>query len=129
MAALRWRMKLSRAIQEFLHERQATGSPASTIAAYGSDLHRLVEKLRSEEHTSELQSPMYLVCRLLLEKKNLKTFQKPTPMSFKMQYLLPIRLLSPWQSLTQLQPFTPTMFLPLPRRPQSWSLGSVLMLF
>src|ERR1017187_3019625 len=24
--------------------------------------------LRSEEHTSELQSPMYLVCRLLLEK-------------------------------------------------------------
>src|SRR5437762_8602267 len=24
---------------------------------------------RSEEHTSELQSPMYLVCRLLLEKK------------------------------------------------------------
>src|SRR5437762_11283177 len=27
---------------------------------------------RSEEHTSELQSPMYLVCRLLLEKKNRK---------------------------------------------------------
>src|SRR5437762_8899039 len=27
---------------------------------------------RSEEHTSELQSPMYLVCRLLLEKKNIK---------------------------------------------------------
>src|SRR5437879_6722293 len=26
-------------------------------------------RLRSEEHTSELQSPMYLVCRLLLEKK------------------------------------------------------------
>src|ERR1017187_3146356 len=25
-------------------------------------------KTRSEEHTSELQSPMYLVCRLLLEK-------------------------------------------------------------
>src|SRR5437879_7767712 len=29
--------------------------------------------LRSEEHTSELQSPMYLVCRLLLEKKKKKT--------------------------------------------------------
>src|SRR5437762_9472554 len=28
---------------------------------------------RSEEHTSELQSPMYLVCRLLLEKKNTTT--------------------------------------------------------
>src|SRR5437762_5111416 len=27
---------------------------------------------RSEEHTSELQSPMYLVCRLLLEKKKIK---------------------------------------------------------
>src|SRR5437879_9737123 len=32
---------------------------------------------RSEEHTSELQSPMYLVCRLLLEKKKnkCKTFK------------------------------------------------------
>src|SRR5437764_13341674 len=30
------------------------------------------EQLRSEEHTSELQSPMYLVCRLLLEKKKKK---------------------------------------------------------
>src|SRR5437762_5603807 len=29
-------------------------------------------KARSEEHTSELQSPMYLVCRLLLEKKKNK---------------------------------------------------------
>src|SRR5437879_11362890 len=35
-------------------------------------LHRLSQdhgQGRSEEHTSELQSPMYLVCRLLLEKK------------------------------------------------------------
>src|SRR5437879_10032449 len=31
---------------------------------------------RSEEHTSELQSPMYLVCRLLLEKK--KKYTKTT---------------------------------------------------
>src|SRR2546423_11684875 len=30
-------------------------------------------KLRSEEHTSELQSLAYLVCRLLLEKKKQKT--------------------------------------------------------
>src|SRR5690348_18503805 len=29
----------------------------------------LVAGLRSEEHTSELQSPVHLVCRLLLEKK------------------------------------------------------------
>src|SRR5690348_17957133 len=31
--------------------------------------HELLH-LRSEEHTSELQSPVHLVCRLLLEKKN-----------------------------------------------------------
>src|SRR3712207_8859693 len=31
---------------------------------------------RSEEHTSELQSRQYLVCRLLLEKKKKKTSQK-----------------------------------------------------
>src|SRR3712207_7323625 len=30
---------------------------------------RMEEALRSEEHTSELQSRQYLVCRLLLEKK------------------------------------------------------------
>src|SRR5256885_14627091 len=30
-----------------------------------------VNDLRSEEHTSELQSPCNLVCRLLLEKKNI----------------------------------------------------------
>ena len=34
--------------------------------------------LRSEEHTSELQSLAYLVCRLLLEKKR-KTWPLPTP--------------------------------------------------
>src|SRR6266487_5799712 len=31
---------------------------------------------RSEEHTSELQSPVHLVCRLLLEKKKTKTKPK-----------------------------------------------------
>src|SRR5205823_7966916 len=35
-----------------------------------SSLTRFHENLRSEEHTSELQSLAYLVCRLLLEKKN-----------------------------------------------------------
>src|SRR5437879_11510257 len=36
---------------------------------------------RSEEHTSELQSPMYLVCRLLLEKKKKEEHctSHPTP--------------------------------------------------
>src|SRR3712207_6603642 len=36
------------------------------------------EELRSEEHTSELQSRQYLVCRLLLEKKK----QKPNPIYY-----------------------------------------------
>src|SRR5690348_18007176 len=31
--------------------------------------------VRSEEHTSELQSPVHLVCRLLLEKKNTRPTQ------------------------------------------------------
>src|SRR5256885_3681201 len=34
---------------------------------------------RSEEHTSELQSPCNLVCRLLLEKKNAPHVPLPTP--------------------------------------------------
>src|SRR3712207_8492716 len=34
-----------------------------------SGLDRALIELRSEEHTSELQSRQYLVCRLLLEKK------------------------------------------------------------
>src|SRR6266487_2229394 len=34
--------------------------------------------LRSEEHTSELQSPVHLVCRLLLEKKKNKKIQHQT---------------------------------------------------
>src|SRR3712207_8900702 len=33
------------------------------------DLLHLAHEVRSEEHTSELQSRQYLVCRLLLEKK------------------------------------------------------------
>src|SRR3989441_4628376 len=32
--------------------------------------------LRSEEHTSELQSLAYLVCRLLLEKKNIPNIRR-----------------------------------------------------
>src|SRR5438445_8899342 len=35
----------------------------------GSKFHAFVHSWRSEEHTSELQSRQYLVCRLLLEKK------------------------------------------------------------
>src|SRR5690348_17796461 len=44
---------------------------------FGSRAHRGPgpRKRRSEEHTSELQSPVHLVCRLLLEKKKKKKKQ------------------------------------------------------
>src|SRR5690625_5670693 len=41
-----------------------------------ADVHKLIELTkRSEEHTSELQSRGHLVCRLLLEKKNISVQQ------------------------------------------------------
>src|SRR3712207_8728266 len=40
-------------------------------------------RFRSEEHTSELQSRQYLVCRLLLEKKQYVPIHSPFPDSFK----------------------------------------------
>src|SRR2546426_5856401 len=54
-----------------------------SVAAEGLDLGRDVldspplvpQGERSEEHTSELQSPCNLVCRLLLEKKKKKTYR------------------------------------------------------
>src|SRR5438876_5867631 len=46
----------------------ATPSHLEGAASYAQDL-ALQDRARSEEHTSELQSPVHLVCRLLLEKK------------------------------------------------------------
>src|SRR5687767_15456234 len=57
--------------QRCVHSRQQRVG-AGRDAAAGTDGHRLA---RSEEHTSELQSLAYLVCRLLLEKKKLLTDQ------------------------------------------------------
>src|SRR5438552_9873263 len=42
---------------------------AAAIVGVGQPLHEPGLLQRSEEHTSELQSPDHLVCRLLLEKK------------------------------------------------------------
>src|SRR5438445_2423577 len=47
--------------------RSAAADPRSPTAPPIEDRQR---RIRSEEHTSELQSRQYLVCRLLLEKKN-----------------------------------------------------------
>src|SRR5437879_3862704 len=46
-----------------------TAEGATDIVMSAEILSYSRNKGRSEEHTSELQSPMYLVCRLLLEKK------------------------------------------------------------
>src|SRR3712207_8743346 len=56
-------------------ERVAAYFALSCERAYQAEirrgcLHGLRQGGRSEEHTSELQSRHYLVCRLLLEKKN-----------------------------------------------------------
>src|SRR3712207_7470850 len=62
-----------------VHELDTHGGPVLVVAhavdrgaddaATGGDGVQLVTQ-RSEEHTSELQSRQYLVCRLLLEKKD-----------------------------------------------------------
>src|SRR5207248_6789 len=54
----------------FLIDRHITDETAPIVRRIAADGHAIA---RSEEHTSELQSPYDLVCRLLLEKKkNLK---------------------------------------------------------
>src|SRR3712207_7784673 len=49
--------------------KRATGRVAGIDQLDGRHNRRSVPDCRSEEHTSELQSRQYLVCRLLLEKK------------------------------------------------------------
>src|SRR5437762_5331899 len=53
----------------FRSEAAATLTHDAVMVRKGIRAMELLSQLRSEEHTSELQSPMYLVCRLLLEKK------------------------------------------------------------
>src|SRR5256885_12660776 len=58
--------------------RRAERAVVRIVAEVGHDIRerrqravgQIRRELRSEEHTSELQSPCNLVCRLLLEKKN-----------------------------------------------------------
>src|SRR5690348_17423426 len=47
--------------------------------------HHLRSGNRSEEHTSELQSPVHLVCRLLLEKKKKKKIPRTTKQTKPLQ--------------------------------------------
>src|SRR3712207_6890692 len=54
---------------------RVAGEEAHLAHAFGRDAARGEIRDRSEEHTSELQSRQYLVCRLLLEKKKKRTFR------------------------------------------------------
>src|SRR5690348_17559194 len=50
------------------HAQSGDQTMAKVLVLYYSSYGHM-EQMRSEEHTSELQSPVHLVCRLLLEKK------------------------------------------------------------
>src|SRR5438309_8535214 len=62
-----------------LSKSGAIGNPHRSSAAKGLQMcEAKASRLRSEEHTSELQSQFHLVCRLLLEKKKKKQKTKHT---------------------------------------------------
>src|SRR3712207_8781939 len=52
--------------------RKGRANRQGRVVRRRQQLHELSFSFRSEEHTSELQSRQYLVCRLLLEKKKNK---------------------------------------------------------
>src|SRR5258708_15993297 len=58
-------------IVELLRQRSRPYLFSNTLAPAIAAASLKVLELRSEEHTSELQSPDHLVCRLLLEKKKI----------------------------------------------------------
>src|SRR5690348_18133724 len=81
---------LDRAAARAVGPERGTAGAAGSAAAGGEpgidrQQHRqpacAVGDRRSEEHTSELQSPVHLVCRLLLEKKKKRVPQSSTAMS------------------------------------------------
>src|SRR5690348_17692774 len=57
--------------ERLFHDNSATSRAAmqDRLTEERSILDLVQDNTRSEEHTSELQSPVHLVCRLLLEKK------------------------------------------------------------
>src|SRR2546430_9091492 len=61
----------AQAIADLNNVRTNSGNLATAAPVTTGDLDSVFEGLRSEEHTSELQSQSNLVCRLLLEKKKI----------------------------------------------------------
>src|SRR3712207_8571766 len=66
-----------RATADGLVDRHASRHLPIDVEGYWAELEECREYRRSEEHTSELQSRQYLVCRLLLEKKNNRRVNLP----------------------------------------------------
>src|SRR2546422_5898827 len=56
---------------------KGAGTRGAESAEHLKSFRGIAAKLRSEEHTSELQSRLHLVCRLLLEKKKLAKSGRP----------------------------------------------------
>src|SRR5256885_9434997 len=73
-ARLDQRLRLAQHVRQFGQHAANAGiaqkNGSYKIAGADDDVDQTVSKPRSEEHTSELQSPCNLVCRHLLEKKN-----------------------------------------------------------
>src|SRR5256885_10403004 len=60
---------LASRFEKLTMQAYADDSPGTCVAAGADHVTVVATSTRSEEHTSELQSPCNLVCRLLLEKK------------------------------------------------------------
>src|SRR3712207_7593863 len=67
--SIRWYLPLGMRVE--LYEHDTYGGNVLTL--HGDGRLQTMPNVRSEEHTSELQSRQYLVCRLLLEKKHTTT--------------------------------------------------------
>src|SRR2546426_9136729 len=75
------RMRVPRRVGGVVHRGGVSGGNAvPRISSLGT-----VEGARSEEHTSELQSPCNLVCRLLLEKKKKRRYTRSARSHTKMR--------------------------------------------
>src|SRR2546423_8163550 len=87
---------LFRSARRMIHDLEVTDLVPDDVLEHRSrgeqqppvEAHRTGAMSRSEEHTSELQSLAYLVCRLLLEKKKSKVatwckLQLPTSSTFQ----------------------------------------------
>src|SRR3712207_6903903 len=75
---------MARALAELLpQQRVVRGCPYNCDPDHPDEQ----DDVRSEEHTSELQSRQYLVCRLLLEKKKKQREQNTTHVNYRHDHI------------------------------------------